>query len=189
MKNAYVGYSNLVNHVSIEDALRKTNRTKRLVALALIVVPLVIGVLSAIATRKLEVMALCVGVSIVFLIGFAVYAISRKLDTEWEGTVVDKKISMRMRRKANDRRRAEPIYIIKVERDDGKVTKIKESAVYHPYYDYLEIGEKIKHYPQFAHYYEKYDKTNVEYVFCPACQTKNSIHEDHCSRCGAVILK
>lgn len=141
-----------------------------------------------IANGNEEGMIVGIGVAFVFLLCVVTPAIKKKIRKEWEGTVTSKE-EKQVRRKTKDDYIEEKHYITHVQKINGTKTKIDESEVYHPYYDYLKEGDKIKYHPKFNHYYEKYDKTNDTYLYCAVCQTKNDVAEDYCTKCGAAILK
>lgn len=80
-------------------------------------------------------------------------------------------------------------YVLKIRTDRGKVQEIIEKEDALKYYDYFEIGDRVRHYPFLNNYYEIYDKTKVKYVFCPVCGTRNDISKELCENCGLSLIK
>lgn len=187
MSEIKLGYSEKINDETITKALKKNQKIGAIISICAVIIPLIVGVVMSVGGNK-DGITIGIGVSLVFFLCIVIPAIKKKISKEWEGTVISKEIK-KVRRKVKDDYREEEHYIIHVQKISGAKTKIDESVVYHPYYDYLNEGDKIKYHPKFNNYYEKYDKTNDTYLYCAVCQTKNDIDKDHCTKCGAIILK
>lgn len=84
-------------------------------------------------------------------------------------------------------------YTIYFRTDSGKkklsVSKSYGDPNYRDYYDYLNIGDRVRYYPQLAFKYEKYDKTNDSVIPCMFCKTINDIHNDRCEVCNNLLFK
>jgi len=57
------------------------------------------------------------------------------------------------------------------------------------YYDYLNIGDRVRYHPQLAFKYEKYDKSHDREIPCMFCKTMNDIQNDRCEVCHCLLLK
>lgn len=188
----HIGFSDKIDDPELLAARRKQKRATFIFALIIIPLPIMITLILGIANDSFEYLPVGGGVTLIFLLSVLISVIKSKTKTQWDGTVLKKYTrEVRTRDKDGDYL-AHTEYIIEVQKDDGKMTKIKEGgrsggASY--YFDYLNEGDKIRYYPQFANFYEKYDKTGDSEVNCPICSTFNSLDLDYCEKCGAPIFK
>jgi hypothetical protein len=129
-----------------------------------------------------------IGLGAIFA-AFALYQqIKIKLDTTWDGTIVNKESSRKTSYNRNMKRYTSYTeHVLLVKRTDGKVIRdvvAKSSAVY----DYYNIGDRVRHHKGF-YAYEKYDKSGDYNILCIACLTINEIKNDWCSNCKCALLK
>ena len=111
---------------------------------------------------------------------------------QWDGTVTEKHTETRQEKTSadgDDCHSTYTLYIVQIRKENGRVKKLKEKEHNHPYYDYLQVGDRVRYHPQFNYYYEKYDKSRDSYAFCPVCACKNNLSRDTCARCGVPVIK
>lgn len=123
-----------------------------------------------------------------FLIIAFAQTLKKKKDTTWDGEVTNKRSYRRQNN--NDPNNVSisyyTVYEYKVRRDNGKIYTHRNNdndAIY----NYYNIGDKVRHHKGF-YIYEKYDKSNDEYIFCIACGTRNPIENTHCRKCKVPLL-
>lgn len=59
----------------------------------------------------------------------------------------------------------------------------------HPFYDYLNVGDRVRFHPELGGFYEKYDKSSDTHIYCPVCGSWTAVGEDNCGGYGTVLLK
>lgn len=106
----------------------------------------------------------------------------RKLDKTWDGVIVDKQ-SYNVNSKGEYKTR----YILKIEKDSGKVKTIKWTD-YPDIFNYYDIGDRVRHHKGLF-YFEKYDKSRDTEILCISCIYFNDIKEEFCIRCKCPLLK
>ena len=180
------GYSLLVDSDEVRSALKKNNRVSNIAVFVFVLLPFIGFLIYGAVSDKMDIgQAAVYGliVSAIFALVSLIVAIKHKLAKPFEGTVADKKKSIRMA-KNNGVPRTK--YTIRFDCDDGKRRK-KEVSI--PVYEYLEIGEKVRYLPQFPQPYEKYDKRADGEVLCMFCSKKNPLTETVCSFCHKPLIK
>ncbi|MBQ9518346.1 MAG: hypothetical protein IJR59_00425 [Firmicutes bacterium] len=181
----YIGYSERIHSPEVQAALKKSRRAAGIFFILLILAPIVISLILSVKNDDGSLVMVGFGVSFVFLVINIISFIAQKTKRQWDGTVVDKKRENRTeasRGHSNVRR-----LTVVVRTDSGSIKKISGSI--NPYYDYLDIGDKIRYYPQYNNYYEKFDKSGDSYVLCPVCGSKVDIDADRCKRCKVPAIK
>lgn len=128
------------------------------------------------------------GIGGLFVIIARMQTVHKGRDKTWDGTVVDKK-AVRKQRYGNDGHSVSyDMQYTVVIRKDNERTK-KHRMINQPgLYNYLRIGERVRHHKGFW-VYEKYDKSKDAETMCIACAKMNSILADVCSRCKCPVLK
>lgn len=186
-----IGFSEKIHDISIQTALKKGRIATVFFAFVLFLAPFVI--LFAISVMEGEPMnvAQAVWISGAFIIASLLYKIVKSAEGMWDGTVVDKYTKVKHDNKSEGYATC-TYYIVEIRKDRGGRKKLEErehSKSFASYYDYLQIGDRVRYHPQFNCYYEKYDKSRDTYAICPICSTKNAISRDRCSRCHVVVIK
>ncbi|MDD4924453.1 MAG: hypothetical protein PHF74_06430 [Dehalococcoidales bacterium] len=122
------------------------------------------------------------GIGAMFITIAALQTAKRKLDTTWDGIVIDKQFHTK--HSSNEYRTQ---YVIKIEKDSGKIKTVKWTD-YPDIFNYYEVGDRVRHHKGLF-YYEKYDKSRDSEILCVACRYFNDIKEDFCVRCKCPLLK
>ncbi|MDD4541746.1 MAG: zinc-ribbon domain-containing protein [Eubacteriales bacterium] len=137
--------------------------------------------------------ALYIGFAIggMFLLIALFQILGRKRSKTWDGTVEDKKIKKKSRRRdyGDDNVQYEDYleYSVIIRSDQGKrytVTAEDSDTLY----NYYQIGDRVRHHAG-LNSYEKYDKTGDKFITCSACGTLCDIRDDYCFRCKCPLLK
>ncbi|MBR6399841.1 MAG: hypothetical protein IKS17_01275 [Firmicutes bacterium] len=183
--NLYVGFSDKIYDPAVQAALKKNKRAAAIFFILLILAPIVICIILSVKNDDNSLVAVGFGISAVFLVINIISFISQKTKRQWDGVVVNKYTEVKRRDPNSDS--TQTYRTVELRTDSGKKKKI--SASINPYYEYLNVGDRVRYYPQFNNYYEKYDKTNDTYVICPVCGIKNDITQDTCKRCKVPIIK
>ena len=183
--NSYVGFSDKIYDPAVQAALKKNKMAAAIFFILLILAPIVICIILSIKNDDNSLIAVGFGVSLVFLAINIISFLNQKLKKQWDGEVVNKYTERK--RRGGDSHGSYTVRVVELRTDSGKKKKI--SGTVNPYYEYLNIGDKVRYYPQFNNYYEKYDKSNDTYLICPVCGTKNDIGEDTCKRCKVPVIK
>ncbi len=122
------------------------------------------------------------GIGGMFITIAALQTAKRKLDKTWDGVVVDKQFHNK-----HSRNEYHTYYIIKIEKDSGKVKTLKWRD-YTDIFNYYDIGDRVRHHKGLF-YFEKYDKSRDSEILCISCIYFNDIKEDFCVRCKCPLLK
>ena len=125
--------------------------------------------------------------SAVFLVFALIGAIRGRASGGYEAVVTAQDSRTRYRTKGDDSQQYTE-YITTVTTTDGKKKKIVEYGRVWAFH-YLHVGDRFRYHPQFAFPYERYDKAQGDGIWCVACQTRNPIEADRCSRCHIPLLK
>lgn len=146
--------------------------------------------------NDLEAVLLLTGLSLIpaavlLLAALIKKAASRREKPMWEGTVIDKTKKQERDYHAEKHREQDTYYytryILHVRRDDGK--KETFCAIDDPaFYGYYQIGDRIRYHPVLE-YYEKYDKSHDNMIYCACCRQRNPIGNDTCENCGMPLFK
>lgn len=116
---------------------------------------------------------------------------SKKGGWTWDGTVCDKKVEKKKRRrKAEDpdyHMREYLLYTVIIQSDHRRKYEITAEND-DTRYTYYQIGEKVRYHNR-LHSYEKYDKSKDAIIFCNACASINELTDDRCFRCSCPLLK
>ena len=182
-----VGFSNRVNDPAVLEAIRKSNKAAGIFAVIIIPLPFIGFIIASFFSSelsRLEAVILGALVSLVFLVFYVVSAARKKTAKGWDGVVTEKYTTVKYGEDDE-----ETFYIVKMRTDDGRTKKLKEKEFSHRYFDYLNIGDRVRYHPQFAYYYEKYDKSRDGFVYCPMCASKCGVELDYCPKCKLPVIK
>lgn len=187
------GFSNKINHPSFREAMKKTERGTGIFAVLLILAPIIVAFVLSVKDDNFTYLGIGGVISVVFLIFNLISAAGKKTEKQWDGTVVDKQTRTVRDRNLEDRGgRHYTEYTIVFRDERGKTKKYVEGTPHndaHPFYDYLHVGDRVRYHPEFAGFYEKYDKSGDDRIYCPVCGNWTDITEDTCDNCGTVLLK
>jgi len=106
----------------------------------------------------------------------------------WEGTVTDKKAVRKVDTDDDGNISRDYMeYTVYLTGVDGSKKKLRSSSN-SVWYDYLNVGERVRFHPQLGTY-EKYDKSKDGYLLCNVCGKRCSINEDVCRFCKSPLFK
>lgn len=137
--------------------------------------------------------ALYIGLTIgaMFLLIALVTTLSKKGGKSWDGTVCDKRVEKKKRRRKNTdmdyHMREYTLYTIDIQSEHRRkyhITSEDDDTLYR----YYQIGDKVRYHGRLRTY-EKYDKSNDTIIFCNACASLNDIQSEICFRCNCPLLK
>ena len=106
----------------------------------------------------------------------------------WDGIVTGKTIDEVKSKKSGQ---SQFYTVINIKRDIGDIFNYTSEMSYKKdtaIFDYYKVGDRVRYHGHLRTY-EKYDKSNDEYMFCNACSYLMDINEDICSNCGCPLLK
>ena len=191
-QNIRMGFSEKINDPAIRAAMKKNGKGTLIFAIIIILAPIIITFIIGVKNDDMGVVGGGAVISIVFLVINLISGVKKKGEKQWDGVVIDKRVET-IRKKytpEGDRdAQASTVYKTLFQAENGKIKILEEPAINNVYYNYLNVGDKVRYYPQFTCYYEKFDKSRDTYAICPICATKNDISKDTCSRCGVPIIK
>lgn len=136
--------------------------------------------------------ALYIGLGIggMFLVIALFQTIGRARVKGWDGTVVDKRIEKKRRKRKSGNRTYSVkynLYTVVFKTDQGKILEqgVEDDDTR---YNYFNIGDKVRQHKGLGTL-EKYDKSKDDIIFCNACSSLNDINDDKCFRCSCPLLK
>jgi hypothetical protein len=191
-----IGFSERINDPEVMKKIEDRNKKGRGCIIIGIPLPLIIFLIVSFASEEVRTVDALVfggGVSAVFLLFyiFGSFLISAK--RSWDGIVIDKKCKNKSRRMRDGDVQNYIEYTIYFRTDSGKkefsVSRSNGGPDYRDYYDYLNVGDRVRYYPQLAFKYEKYDKSHDSVIPCMFCKTMNDIQSDCCKACNSLLFK
>jgi len=189
-----VGYSDRIQDPAFARYLKNTNRWAAIFASILAVAAFVGFTIYGESGGEMEnpeAMYIGLGIGGMFLLIALMTVISRKRSKTWDGTVVNKTIEHKQRRKDygdHDYYWVKYIeYAVEIQPDQGKLYRISAEDD-DTQYNYYRIGDRVRHHGS-LNSLEKYDKTGDRIIFCNACASLNDIRDDVCFRCKCPLLK
>jgi len=192
--NTLVGFSERINDPAFAKYVKNTNRWSLIFSIILAAAAVIGFFIYGETSSEMEnPQALWIGLGIggMFLLIALFQVIGRGRDTTWDGTVADKKIERKERKRhtGNDDYYWETYteYTVFFRSVNGKTHTISAEDD-DTEYNYYQIGDRVRHHKG-LNSYEKYDKSGDTIIFCNACATLHAIHEDHCFRCKCPLLK
>lgn len=183
------GFSEKIDDPLIKSALKKNKKFTFVFAVVLVLAPIVVTFILSVKNDNFSNLTYGGILSLIFLLFSLVPAIKKIGKKSWDGTVVDKRTELRKENDSDGNTTRRTVYIVKFRKANGRKAKLEESEFNHIYFDYLNVGDKVRYYPQFNCFYEKYDKNQDGYAICPICSTINDISNDTCAKCGVPIIK
>lgn len=187
-----LGFSDKITDPAIRAAMKKNKNGTAVFAVLLVLAPFVVTLILGVKNDDMSIAGIGAVISAIFLLINLISSAKKKAEKQWDGTVIDKRVETRRKKYTPDGDRdaqAKTVYIIQFRTESGKTKTLEESDINHVYYDYLNVGDKVRYHPQFNCYYEKFDKTHDTRTICPVCGTVNNIADDTCTRCGVPVIK
>ncbi len=182
-----LGFSCMINDTAVRKQLEKNKKATGVFAILLVLAPLVVSFAISLNDGDFDNVLYGGIISGVFLIFNLIFTVKKKLEKQWDGVVIDKYTKSSSKNDAHNS--TYTAYIVVIRKENGHIKKIEEREYNRSYYDYLQIGDRVRYHPQFNCYFEKYDKRNDRYAICPICGRKNDIKLDSCTRCKVPIIK
>lgn len=188
-----IGFSDRINDPSLKRRMKKNRKGTLIFAIIMILLPITIAFFIGVSNDDFSSLPIGLAVSAVVFVCNFISLVKKKNEKQWDGVVVRKYTKEECHRDGEDHSVSKyTVYIVEVRDDTGKTRNIKEGSYTsseHIYYDYLNVGDRIRYYPQFNYFYEKYDKTHDTQVNCPICGSFNPLTRDVCENCGVPIFK
>ncbi len=111
---------------------------------------------------------------------------------DWEGTVTNKDMKTYESKRKDDEgnywTETTTYYNVYFRDTKGKEHKLVQSSV-GGWYEYLNVGDKVRYHGKNTSYYEKYDKSQSEVIPCAGCGRSCDARASYCSNCGTVLFK
>lgn len=197
-QRSYIGYSERISDPAFAEYLKQSKRWSLIFSLLLAVIAVagffIYGETSADMDNP-EALYIGLGIGSMFVAIAIFQALSRKKSKTWDGTVVDKKIEKKRRKKYIAGSAVDKdyywedyvLYTVDIRSDSGKIHTISAEND-DTQYNYYQIGDKVRRHAG-LNSFEKYDKSEDTIIFCNACASLNDIEDDYCHRCQCPLLK
>ncbi|MHB1454552.1 MAG: zinc-ribbon domain-containing protein [Saccharofermentanales bacterium] len=192
--SSLVGFSTKINDPAFARYLKQSNHWSVIFALILAVAAVVGFYISGETSSEMsnpEAMYIGFGIGGMFLLIAFFQVFGRKRSKTWDGVVEDKKIIKRTERSDNgdDSYYSTDYleYTVVIRDHRGKkhnITAKNDDTLY----NYYNIGDLVRHHAG-LNSYEKYNKSNDNFIPCNACASLNDIKENFCFRCKCPLLK
>jgi len=194
INSSYIGFSSRINDSAFSKYVNNTNRWSGIFAIILAFAAVIGFFIYGETSSEMEnPQALFIGLGIggMFFLIALFTIIGRSKSKTWDGTVIDKKIQSKHRRKSttdDDYYWIDyNVYSVFIQSNSGDTKKISvedDDTVY----NYYQIGDRVR-YHKGLNSYEKYDKSKDTIIFCNACASLNDMRDDYCFRCKCPLLK
>lgn len=191
---ALVGFSEKIKDPAFAKYVKNSNRWSVIFSIILAAAAVIGFFIYGETSKEMEnPEALLIGLGIggMFVLIALFQVMGRNRGTTWDGTVADKKIEPKRRKRhtTNDDYywEAYTVYSVEIRSDNGKTHTIRAEDD-DTQYNYYRIGDRVRHH-RGLNSYEKYDKSGDAIIFCNACATLHDINEDYCFRCKCPLLK
>lgn len=193
-KNDLIGFSSKINDPAFARYLKNSNRWSLIFSLILAAIAVfgffMYGENSAEMDNP-EALFIGIGIGAMFILIALIQIGFRKKSKTWDGTVVDKKIQRKRRKRHTSDNdyywENYTVYSVIIRSDTGEThtRDVEDDATV---YDYWQIGDRVRHHKG-LNSLEKYDKSKDEIIFCNACASLNNIRDEYCHRCKCPLLK
>lgn len=191
-----IGFSERINNPEVMKELEDRKKKGRGCMIIGIPLPFIIYLIVSFASEEVRTVDALVfggGISVVFLLFYLFGNFLTNAKRSWDGIVIDKKSKKKSRRMHDGDVQSYIQYTICFRTDRGKkeysVSNSYGDPEYRVYYDYLNVGDRVRYYPQLAFKYEKYDKSHDSKIPCMFCKTMNDIQNDRCEACKCLLFK
>ena len=193
-KGGRIGFSENINDPAFAKYLKNSNRWAGIFSV-IIAIAAIIGFYIAGETStemdNPESLYIGLGIGGMFLVIALFTVIGRKRSRTWDGSVIDKTVKKKSRRRdtGNDDSYVEYYteYTVAIRENGGKVHRLVHEDD-DTIFNYYRIGDRVRHHAGLKSY-EKHDKTQDSIIFCNACGTLCDINDDVCFRCKCPLLK
>ncbi len=191
-----VGFSERINHPEVIKELEERKKKGNGCIVIGILLPFIIYLIVSFTSEEVSTKDALVfggGISLVLLLLFLFASYLSNAKRGWDGIVIDKQMKNKSRRFRDGCVENYIRYTVYFRTDSGKkeysVTNSNDGPDYRDYYDYLNVGDRVRYYPQLSFRYEKYDKSKDREIPCMFCKTMNNIQNDRCEACNNLLFK
>lgn len=191
-----VGFSGRINDPEVIKEIEDRNKKGRGCIFIGIPLPLIIFLIVSFASDEVgtaDALVFGGGVSVVFLLIYLFAEYLGNAKRTWDGIVTDKKLKNKTRRFRDGDIEHYVQCTVSFRTDRGKkhysVGRSNGDPEFRLYYDYLNVGDRVRYHPQLSFKYEKYDKSHDRAIPCMLCKTMNDIREDRCKACKCLLFK
>lgn len=191
-----IGFSDRINHPEVIKEIADREKKGRGCIFIGIPMPFIIYLIVSLVSDEVSTKDALVfggGISVVLLVLFIFGSFLTNAKRSWDGIVVDKRSKDKSRRMRDGEIQYYTQYTIYFRTDRGKkeycVTSSNGAPDYRDYFDYLNVGDRVRYYPHLSFHYEKYDKTHDSEIPCMFCNTMNDILNDRCETCNNLLFK
>lgn len=192
--NGSIGYSSRINDPAFAKYVKNSDRYAGIFGIMLAIAAVIGFYIAGEVSNELDnPESLFYGFIIagMFLLITFFTILGKKKSKTWDGVVVDKKVEKKQRRvnTNSDDSYMETyiVYTVFIRSNEGKKHEIRVEND-DTRYNYFQIGDHLRHHKG-LNTYEKYDKSRDTVIFCNACSTMHSIHDEYCRRCKCPLLK
>lgn len=189
-----VGFSTRINDPAFGRYIKNSNRWSVIFSLILAVAAIVGFYIAGETSTEMDnpqSLYIGLGVGSMFLL-IALFTVrSRKKGKTFDGTVTDKKITKKTRRRdygGGDYHYEDYLLYSVIVRSDAGKNYVIQTENDDTRYNYYRTGDRVRHHGA-LNSYEKYDKSGDDIIFCNACATLCDINDDFCFRCKCPLLK
>ena len=193
-KSGRVGFSKKINDPAFEKYIKNSNRWAGIFSVIIAIAAIVGFYIAGETSTEMdnpESLYIGLGIGGMFLVIALFTVIGRKRSRTWDGSVIDKTVKKKSRRRgtADDDTYVEYYteYAVAIREDGGKVHRLVQEDD-DTVFNYYQIEDRVRHHAGLKSY-EKYDKTRDSIIFCNACGSLCDINEDVCFRCKCPLLK
>lgn len=192
----YIGFSERINYPEVIKEIEERSKKGRGCIFIGIPLPFIIFLMVSFASEEVRLVDALVfggGISVVFLLFYLFSAFLTNAKRSWDGIVTDKQCKNKNRRMRDGDLVHYIECTVRFRTDSGKkevsVDRSNGNPEFRDYYDYLNIGDRVRYHPQLSFKYEKYDKSHDSEIPCMFCKTMNDIQNDRCEVCNCLLFK
>ncbi len=189
-----VGFSDSINDPAFAKYIKNTNRWAGIFAVIIAIAAIIGFYIAGENSSEMdnpESLYIGLGIGGMFLLIALFTVIGRKRSRTWDGSVIDKTVKKKSRRRStgDDDSYVEYYteYVVAIREDGGKVHRLVQEDD-DTVFNYYHIGDRVRHHAGLKSY-EKYDKSQDSIIFCNACGSLCDIKDDVCFRCKCPLLK
>ena len=191
-----VGFSGRINDPEVIKEIKDRDRKGSGCIFIGILLPFIIYLIVSLVSEEVSTMDALVfggGISFVFLLFYLFAAFLTNAKRSWDGIVTGKELENKTRRFRDGEIEHYVQSTVSFRTDSGKKKLIVATSNGNPefriYYDYLNVGDRVRYHPQLPFKYEKYDKSHDSEIPCMFCKTMNDIQNDRCKVCHCLLFK
>ena len=130
--------------------------------------------------------------AIIWVFWFIWMTLNFKKTKGWEGEVINKDCKTYENKNrdedGNVTKSYSTYYNIYFRDTNGKERKLVQSNT-GAWYEYLQVGDRIRYHGTNTNYYEKFDKSKEPFIPCAGCGARCDARATYCSTCGVRLFK